>query len=196
MKREVIMNFNGSSRSRSLSKSLGLTFAAVALTASLSACTSFQTVNEHLFDEPEKLAQLQDLKEGTSSQKILDILGVEDPEKVLTVSNEIQTIRNALYGGDIQVQATPDQLEDFRQRLKDYEVWVLPYTKVEKNWRISGTSYDTRKDGMQNKMVFVINRKTGKLAEDVQLTNSVVKSKDKEAIIPSMLKGAVKKISL
>ena len=49
---------------------------------------------------------------------------------------------------------------------------------------------------MQNKMVFVINRKTGKLAEDVQLTNSVVKSKDKEAIIPSMLKGAVKKISL
>jgi hypothetical protein len=174
-------------------RSVKMTFAAAAIGGTLAACTSMESRNAELLDHPEKVEMLQNLKKGAPASAVLDALGIDKPGSMMVVSSEIDTIKKVLYGGNVQIEAPPAELEAFREKMDRYEVWILPYSRIEESWDIGIMTYDTERTGTDNRFVFLFDKETMNLAEDPKLTNKPVNQTEERAILPSMFESIIKR---
>ncbi len=166
---------------------LKITFAAVAMIMATQGCTSMKVVNRDVSQK--MVAQLGHLKTGASKQDVLRILRIKNPRKCMHISKEIKSIRDAFYGGEIQIVATPEQLEGFRKKLKGHEVWVLPIEKVKSKWGAGWGTWKTKKRGYRDRLVFIF--KDGKLVSDVEGSNTMVSEQDSKAIVPGIVERGI-----
>lgn len=126
----------------------------------LSACIPVgdQTVNTELFksqdDMRERAAQL---KPGMSMKKVFEKISI-DQEKFTRMST--QEVQMSIYGNS-QVQGTPAQLENFRERLMCYEGYSLPYRDIKAKGSLGFGSFKVNKNGYDLKLVLVFEK--GKL---------------------------------
>jgi hypothetical protein len=116
----------------------------------LTACvpSGEQNINTELFKSKEDMSErIATLKPGMSKKAVFEKIGVKQDrfEKLST-----RDLQMCLYG-NAQVQGTPDQLEQFRKRMTQYEAFALPYREIKSSnsigfgkMRVEKTGHDLR----------------------------------------------------
>jgi hypothetical protein len=143
----------------------------------LTACmpTSAQNVNTELFKDKEDLkARAASLKPGISKGKVFDALGIA-PDKFQRMS--ISEVQASIYG-NAQVQGTPDQLEQFRERLARYEGYSLPYRVIKSDSSLGFGKMKVHTSG-QDLRVVVIFDGDKLLRASIEGTENVSQEEDK-----------------
>jgi hypothetical protein len=177
-------------------------FGAVALGTALlgtAACTSLDTVNSNLVsyesanDGLSQIRALGSLKEGTHKDQVLALLGNPEQralDELVRSSKDMGDIKAAFYG-QVEVMGTPAEIEQYRLKMQDLEVWTVPFKHVEKRWSLGTTTFDTEFNGVQGKVVFIFG-KDGKLVTDAKPTVSPASGVNEKAIFPEMIEGIIK----
>jgi hypothetical protein len=130
-----------------------LSLCAVFLTACLPV--GDQNINTELFKNKEDMKIRADqMDRGLSKKQTFEKIGVacEKFERMST-----QEVQMSLYGNS-QVQGTPEQLEQFKQRLLGYEGYALPYRKVESSGSLGFGTMKVNKTGYDLKLVLIFDR--------------------------------------
>lgn len=129
-------------------------FVVVCAVCLLAGClpTGNQNVNTDLFKDKEDLKhRAQSLKAGMSKETAFKKLEIP-PEKFGRMAQaDLQT---AVYGNSM-VQGTPEQLEQFRQRLTRFEGFTLPYRDIRGSRSIGFGTMKTTKSGHDLKLILV-----------------------------------------
>lgn len=123
----------------------------------LGACmpTGQENVNTELFKDKEDLkARAAELKPGITKQQAFAILGIP-PEKFERMS--MADVQTCVYGNS-QVQGTPQQLEEFRQRIMSYEGYALPYRALNSDGSLGFGTMKIHKQGHDLRLVLVFER--------------------------------------
>ncbi len=126
----------------------------------LSACIPVgdQEVNTDLFkskeDMQERAAQLQP---GMAKKTVFEKIQINQDKFAHMNTQEVQM---SIYGNS-QVQGSPEQLEQFRQRLMNYEGYALPYRDIKASGSLGFGSLRVNKNGYDLKLVLIFDK--GKL---------------------------------
>lgn len=142
---------------RHFSKRLASLTAIFALTLSLGAClpSGEQEVNTDLFkDKQEMTAKSGSLRPGMTREEAFKTVGVH-PDKFERMNmQEVQTC----YYGNSTVQGSPEQLEQFRQRLLRMEGYYLPYSEIKSSSSLGFGKMKVEKTGYNLRLVMVFER--------------------------------------
>lgn len=125
-------------------------FGSLTLTGCLQ--TGDENVNTDLFKGNGDFQQrAQILKPGLSKSQAFEVLGVSESkfERLGTAGIQI-----ALYGNS-QVQGTPEQLEQFRERLSSYEGYSLPYRDIKSNSSLGFGTMKVHKSGEDLRAILI-----------------------------------------
>ncbi len=155
----------------------GLTMFVFAVTTLLlSACVpeGQQNVNTELFKDKEDLkVKTSQLKPGISKKDAFTAIGI-NPEKFERMTTE--QVQSCLYGNSV-VQGTPEQLEQFRQRILGYEGYTLPYRMIKSDSSLGFGTMKVHKTGQDLRLVVIFDR--GKLIRaTVEGTEEVSQEED------------------
>jgi hypothetical protein len=114
--------------------------------------TGQETVNTELFKDKEDLKQKASLlKPGLNRDKAFEAIGIP-PEKFERMS--MAEVQASIYGNS-QVQGTPEQLEQFRQRMMNYEGYSLPYRSLKGDSSIGFGTMKLHKTGQDLRVVLI-----------------------------------------
>jgi hypothetical protein len=132
-----------------------LVFGCIALL--LSACVPMgdQEINTSLFKSKEDMKmRTATLEPGMSKQAVFETISI-DPEKFSRMSTE--EVQMSIYGNS-QVQGTPEQLEQFKQRMMAYEGYSLPYREIKSSGSLGFGAMKVNKRGYDLKLVLIFER--------------------------------------
>lgn len=131
--------------------------AACLMALSLSAClpSGEQDVNTALFKDKQDMAQkTNSLHHGMTREEAFKTVGVS-PEKFERMSmQEVQTC----YYGNSSVQGSPEQLEQFRQRMMRMDGYYLPYSEIKSSSSLGFGKMKVEKTGYDLRLVMVFDR--------------------------------------
>ncbi|MBI3440356.1 MAG: hypothetical protein HY052_00865 [Proteobacteria bacterium] len=94
------------------------------------------------------------LKPGMSKKAVFEKICIP-PDKFSTMST--QEVQMSIYGNS-QVQGTPEQLEQFKQRLMAYEGYSLPYRDIKSSGSLGFGTMKVNKNGYDLKLVLIFER--------------------------------------
>lgn len=123
----------------------------------LSACVPIgeQTVNTDLFTSKEDMrAQADALKPGMSRKAVFEKLDIEVEKFSLMSPQEIQM---NIYGNS-QVQGSPEQLEQFKQRMLSYQGYALPYREVKSKGSLGFGTMKVNKKGYDLRLLLIFEK--------------------------------------
>lgn len=132
-------------------------FIAFGVAFSLSAClpAGEQEVNTDLFKDKYDMAEKSGkLKIGMSPVQAFEAIGVSEENFERMSMQEIQ----GSYYGNAMVQGTPDQLEQFRQRLLRMDGYYLPYSEIKSSSSLGFGKMKVEKSGYSLRLVMVFDR--------------------------------------
>ncbi len=127
------------------------------LALAVSAClpSGEQDVNTTLFKSKEELkVRATELQPGMSRKATFETIGVA-PEKFERMS--AQDVQMCIYGNS-QVQGTPEQLEQFKNRMLAYEGYALPYREIKSNKSLGFGKMKVNKTGYDLRLVLVFEK--------------------------------------
>ncbi len=111
-----------------------------------------QEVNNDLFKNQEEMKlAVSSLKAGMTEDAVFKQLNIPTEKFNHMSTTEMQL---SIYGNS-QVQGSPDQLEQFRQKLMNYEGYSLPYTNLESKGTFGFGTMKTNKSGYDLRMVLI-----------------------------------------
>jgi hypothetical protein len=151
----------------------------------LSACIPVgdQTINTELFKNKEDMkTRAAGLEPGMSRKAVFEKISI-DPEKFSRMST--QEVQMSIYGNS-QVQGTPAQLEQFKQRLLRYEGYSLPYRDIKSSGSLGFGSLRVNKNGYDLKLVLIFEK--GKLLRASVDGNQEVDTNEDESLFNVLLK--------
>ena len=123
----------------------------------LSACLPVgdQEINTTLFKSKEDMKmRAAELKPGMSKQATFEKIEIA-PEKFSQMS--LQEVQMSIYGNS-QVQGTPEQLEQFKQRLLGYEGYALPYREIKSSGSLGFGTVKVNKNGYDLRLVLIFDK--------------------------------------
>lgn len=123
----------------------------------LGACVPIgdQEINTTLFKSKEDMKmRTAELKPGMSKKATFEKISI-DPEKFSQMS--IQEVQMSIYGNS-QVQGSPEQLEQFKQRLMAYEGYALPYREIKSNGSLGFGTMKVNKNGYDLRLVLIFEK--------------------------------------
>ncbi len=127
------------------------------LALSLSAClpAGEQKVNTDLFkDKQDMAAKSGSLQIGMNRDQAFQTLGVPAGKFERMSMHEVQMS----YYGNASVQGSPEQLEQFRQRLLKMDGYYLPYREIKSSSSIGFGKMKVEKTGHDLRLVMVFDR--------------------------------------
>lgn len=123
----------------------------------LSACLPVgdQEINTTLFKSKEDMKmRTATLTPGMSKKAAFEKISI-DPEKFSQMS--MQEMQMSIYGNS-QVQGTPEQLEQFKQRLLSYEGYSLPYREIKSSGSLGFGTMKVNKNGYDLRLVMIFDK--------------------------------------
>jgi hypothetical protein len=123
----------------------------------LTACMPIgnQEINNTLFKSKEDMKiRAAELKPGMSKKTVFEQLSI-DPEKFTQMSTP--EVQMSIYGNSM-VQGSPEQLEQFKQRLAAYEGYSLPYREIKSNGSLGFGTMKVNKNGYDLKLVLIFEK--------------------------------------
>ncbi len=123
----------------------------------LSACLPIgdQTINTDLFKSKEDMkTRAAGLEPGMSRKAVFEKISIA-PEKFSRMST--QEVQMSIYGNS-QVQGSPAQLQQFKQRLLVYEGYSLPYRDIKSSGSLGFGSLRVNKNGYDLKLVLIFEK--------------------------------------
>lgn len=123
----------------------------------LSACMPMgdQEINTSLFKSKEDMkARAAELKPGMSKKAVFETISI-DPEKFSYMST--QEVQMNIYGNSM-VQGSPEQLEQFKQRMLAYEGYALPYREIKSSGSIGFGAMKVNKRGYDLRLVLIFEK--------------------------------------
>lgn len=123
----------------------------------LSACMPMgdQEINTTLFKSKEDMKmRTAELKPGMTKKAVFEKISI-DPEKFSQMS--LQEVQMSIYGNS-QVQGTPEQLEQFKQRLMAYDGYSLPYREIKSNGSLGFGTMKVNKNGYDLRLVLIFEK--------------------------------------
>src|SRR5262249_4464 len=128
----------------------------MALVASLlmNACvpTSEESINTELFKSKDDLkVKTGQLKPGMNKEQAFKVLSIA-PEKFQRMS--LAEVQASVYGNS-QVQGSPAQLEEFKQRMLRYEGYSLPYRAIKGDSSLGFGTMKVHKTGQDLRLVLI-----------------------------------------
>ncbi len=127
------------------------------LTLGLSAClpSGEQEVNTDLFkDKKEMTARSTSLRPGMTREEAFQTVGVQ-AEKFERMT--LQEVQSCYYGNSV-VQGSPEQLEQFRQRMIRMDGYYLPYREIKSSSSLGLGKMKVEKTGYDLRLVMVFDR--------------------------------------
>jgi len=114
-----------------------------------------QEINTTLFKSKEDMKlRTAALKPGMSKKATFEKISI-DPEKFSQMST--QEVQMSIYGNS-QVQGSPEQLEQFKQRLLVYEGYALPYREIKSNGSLGFGTMKVNKNGYDLRLVLIFEK--------------------------------------
>lgn len=156
-----------------------------AITFVLSACVPIgdQEINTELFKSKEDMKlRAADLSPGMSKKAVFEKLSIP-AEKFTHMST--QEVQSSIYGNS-QVQGTPEQLEQFRQRISAYEGYALPYREIKSSGSLGFGTMKVNKNGYDLRLVLIFEK--GKLFRASVDGNQDVNLNENEYLWNTLLK--------
>lgn len=153
----------------------------------LSACIPVgdNHINTKLFkDKDDMYARAGKLEPGMSKKAVFETVSI-DPEKFSRMS--MQEVQQSIYGNSM-VQGTPEQLEQFRQRLARYEGYSLPYREIKSNGSLGFGVMKVNKNGYDLKLVLIFEK--GRLLRASVDGNQDVNEENDQSLINVILRKA------
>lgn len=160
-------------------------FAVTLLAFFLSACIPVgdQGINTQLFKSKEDMKERAAcLKPGMTKKTVFEKIQI-DSEKFSRMS--VQEVQMSIYGNS-QVQGTPEQLEQFRHKLMNYEGFSLPYRDIKSNGSLGFGGLKVNKNGYDLKLVLVFDQ--GKLMRASVDGNQEVNMDEDQSLFNILLK--------
>ena len=151
----------------------------------LSACIPVgdQEINTSLFKSKEDMKErAATLQPGMTKKAVFEKVSIE-PEKFSRMST--QEVQMSIYGNSL-VQGSPEQLEEFRQKLMGYEGYSLPYRDIKGSGSLGFGSLKVNKSGYDLKMVLIFEK--GKLLRASVDGNQDVNQDDDQSLFNVLLK--------
>lgn len=127
------------------------------MTFSLAAClpSGEQNVNTELFKDKQEIAQKEGvLKPGMTKAQVFETLGIPK-ERFERMS--MQEMQYSVYGQSV-VQGTPEQLEQFRNRMMSYEGYSLPYRNIKASSSLGFGNMKVKKTGHDLRLVLIFEK--------------------------------------
>lgn len=145
-----------------------------------------QNVNTELFKDKEDLkVKTSQLKPGLGKKAAFEAIGVK-AEKFQRLST--QEVQSCLYGNSI-VQGTPEQLEQFRQKMMRYEGYTLPYRMIKSDSSLGFGKMKIHKTGQDLRLVVIFD--DGKLIRATVEGTEEVSQEEDQYMWGSLLKKGV-----
>ncbi len=139
---------------------------------------SRQSTNASLFLGPEDLAaRLGALEIEMTQEQTFGALGLESRLFRVLPSNQIQ---NIVYG-DFEVQGSPSELEEFRDRLAAYRGYELVYRSLKRSGGVGLGAWNVDSEGFDQQLVLIFDQ--GRLFKAVIVGSAVVDDRDSTFII-------------
>jgi hypothetical protein len=114
-----------------------------------------QDVNTELFKNKDEMsAKSVGLKPGMRKKDVFETLGINQTRFEKMSTAEVQA---SIYGNS-QVNGTPEQLEQFRNRLSACEGYSLPYREIKSSSSLGFGKMKVEKTGYDLRMVLVFER--------------------------------------
>jgi hypothetical protein len=114
-----------------------------------------QEINTTLFKSKEDMRMRADaLKPGMNKNTVFEQLSIA-PEKFSRMST--QEVQMSIYGNSM-VQGSPDQLEQFKQRLMAYEGYALPYREIKSNGSLGFGTMKVNKNGYDLRLILIFEK--------------------------------------
>lgn len=123
----------------------------------LSACMPLgnQEINLDIFKDKEDMKErVATLRTGMSKQEAFDTLGIA-AEKFARMSTA--DVQMNIYGNSV-VQGSPEQLEQFRQRLMGYEGYSIAYRNIHRKGSLGFGTMTVNRAGHDLRMVLIFDR--------------------------------------
>ncbi|MFH1157353.1 MAG: hypothetical protein V1721_00470 [Pseudomonadota bacterium] len=123
----------------------------------LSACIPVgdQEINTELFKSKEDLRmRVSALAPGMTKRNVFETISIS-PEKFSRMNT--QEVQMSIYGNSM-VQGTPEQLEQFKQRMLAYEGYSLPYREIKSSGSLGFGSLKVNKNGYDLQLVVIFER--------------------------------------
>lgn len=123
----------------------------------LGACVPVgdQAINTDLFKSKEDMKmRAAELKPGMTKDNVFRKISI-DPEKFSRMST--QEVQMSIYGNSM-VQGSPEQLEQFKQRMMSYEGYSLPYRDIKSNGSIGFGTLKVNKNGYDLRLVLIFEK--------------------------------------
>ncbi len=123
----------------------------------LSACLPVgdQEINSKLFKNKEDMkSRTAVLKPGMSKKAVFEAISI-DPDKFSYMST--QEVQMSIYGNSM-VQGSPEQLEQFKQRMLAYEGYSLPYREIKSSGSIGFGAMKVNKSGYDLRLVLIFEK--------------------------------------
>lgn len=150
---------------------------ALTLVLLLGAClpSGEQDVNTELFkDKNEMTAKSGQLKPGMTKAAAFEALGVPAARFERLSTADLQ----ACVYGNSQVQGTPEQLEQFRKRLANFEAYSLPYREIKSSSSLGFGKMKVERTGYDLRLILVFDKNT-LVRSSVEGTQQVRQMEDK-----------------
>jgi hypothetical protein len=123
----------------------------------LSACMPIgnQEINTTLFKSKEDMKmRAAELKPGMSKEAVFEQISIA-PENFSHMSTP--EVQMSIYGNSM-VQGSPEQLEQFKQRLMSYEGYSLPYREIKSSGSLGFGTMKVNKSGYDLKLVLIFEK--------------------------------------
>jgi hypothetical protein len=163
-------------------------FVAAFLILSLGACVPAgeKHVNTELFKNKEELrSKTSSLKPGISKKEAFEVLKVA-PEKFERMS--LQDVQYSVYGNSV-VQGTPEQLEQFKQKLLAYEGYSLPYRNLKSSSSLGFGKMKVHTSGADMRLVLIFEK--GKLLRAAVEGTENVNQNDDQSLWGSLIRKGI-----
>jgi hypothetical protein len=132
---------------------LSITFLACLLSACLPVGEN--EINTELFKNKDDMKmRAAELEPGMTKKAVFERLNIS-PEKFSRMST--QEVQMSIYGNS-QVQGTPEQLEQFKQRMLAYEGFSLPYREIKSSGSLGFGTMKINKNGYDLKLVLIFEK--------------------------------------
>lgn len=160
-------------------------FLITCLVSLLSACVPIgdQEINTDLFKNKEDMKiRTSALAPGMSKKAVFEKISIA-AEKFSFMST--QEVQMSIYGNSM-VQGTPEQLEQFKQRMMSYEGYSLPYREIKRNGSLGFGTMKVNKNGYDLRLVLIFEK--GRLLRASVDGTQEVNVDDNESLFNVLLK--------
>ena len=163
-------------------------FVLMLMTLALSACVPAgeNSVNTELFKDKEELkVRTAELKPGVGRKEAFEAVGVA-PEKFERMS--MAELQASIYGNSV-VQGTPEQLEQFKQKMMSYEGYSLPYKTLKSDSSLGFGKMKVKTSGSDLRLVLIFEK--GKLLRAAVEGTEQVSQEDDQSLWGTIIRKGI-----